>query len=257
MNCSPPPFPIESAEFPVMYKKLMQLIVPLARLVRLVRLVKSNVADDCCIKEVVALAEQLYQIDLDTVLHDLVSDFPGHMRTADESLARYFPDSIAFPTTSIFEAQMRYCFCRIIVIGLCKVLHARGLITLQQDISVMTEQELMCAKTVAMSVQYAGRIEHHIPIGSLMAMGPLQAAAGTWFRWQRDRDLGKVSNMGRPSYSEDDQARFMMDWCREKSNAMVESWNGPHMSHDMLKIQVDVLEGGPLEAWSGRRLFPL
>lgn len=240
-----------------MYKKLMQLIVPLARLVRLVRLVKSDVADAGCVNEAVALAEQLYQIDLDKVLCDLVGDVSGHVRTVDESLARYFPDSIAFPTTSIFEAQMRYCFCRIIVIGLCKVLHARGLFTVQQDLSIMTEQELMCAKTVAMSVQYAGRVEHHIPIGSLMAMGPLQAAAGAWFRWQRDRDRGAGSSMRHRSDAEDDQARFMMDWCRKKSNTMVKSWLGPQMSRDMVKIQVDVLEGGPLEAWSGRRLFPL
>ena len=235
----------------------MQLLVRMSRLVRLVREVQSNPMDSVAATETSILAEKLYQTDLLRAIHDLVAKSSKRVWTLDVGLAKYYPESLHFNTMCVFEALVRYCFCRIIVIGLCRVLMKRGLFNPVHGTSTLAEQEGECAGMIAMSVHYAEQLKDPVPMGAFLAIVPLQVAFGTWCRSERDSAGARNSDADVKESEYLDKAQFMMEWCRLKSNDMLQLWNGEQMSSDLLKAQVKILEGGALEDWKGQRLFPL
>jgi hypothetical protein len=230
-----------------LYKVTMQLIVRLPRLIRLVRNVRTEPFDTEAASKAVLLAEKLLQTDLHKIVTHLMNTCTSPVPTEEEDLARYFPESIQFRTVCLLEGIIRYCCCRIVVIGLCRKLVKQGLIAPIHGTSTLAEQEVHCAELIAMSSSWAGRLSTPIPMGAFMMIYPLHVSFGSWCRAERDdtdRDGGE-------------RARFMMEWCRKKSNGMLRLWDGEQMSSDMLKAQMSVLEGGSLHELSEQRVFPM
>jgi len=235
--------------FGVVQKVMMQLIVRIPRLIRLVRDVRRDPTNAEAAKEVSTLADKLYRSDLRVLIQGLVEQSTERVPTLDLGLAKYYPESIHFSTMCMMEALMRYSFCRIIILGCCRQLIERGLFNPVHGTSTLAEEEVESAGMIAMSLQHAEQHGNAIPIGPFVAMAPLQIAFGSWCRLERD--------LGQGGDEELERARFMMEWCRVRCNAILERWSGDQMSSEMLRAQVEILEGGPLDQWKARRLFPL
>jgi hypothetical protein len=247
LHVPPPEYAKECLMHRTLYKVAMQLIVRLPRLIRLVREVRTNPFDTDAALKAVALADKLLRTDLHKIVTHLMNICTTFGPTEEEDLAHYFPKSIRFRTVCLLEGIIRYCCCRIVVIGLCRKLVEQGLLAPIYGTSTLAEQEIHCAGMIAMSSSWAVRLATPIPMGAFMMIYPLHVAFGSWCRAERDdtdRDGGE-------------RARFMMEWCRKKSNVMLHVWDGEQMSSDMLKAQMSVLEGGSLQNWSERRVFPM
>lgn len=238
--------------FGVIQKVMMQMIVRIPRLIRLVREIRSG-GSIASAGEASVLADKLYRTDLRGVFQGLMAQSTERVPTLDMSLPKYFPESIHFSTMCMMEALIRYSYCRIVIIGLCRQLLKYELFTPVQSTSTLAEEELESAGMIAMSLQHAEQHGDAIPVGSFVSMVPLQIAFGSWCR------LGRDATQGVSGEKNDDaeKAQFMMEWCRVRSNGIVRRWGGEELSSEMLKAQVSILEGAPLETWKERRLFPL
>ncbi|KAF2828965.1 hypothetical protein CC86DRAFT_368116 [Ophiobolus disseminans] len=256
LQFSPPEYELEVPMFGVAQRVMMQLIVRIPRLIRLVRTIRRNSSNAEAAREVSNLADKLYWTDLRRVMENLMAQCTEHVPTLDSELAKYYPESIHFATMSMMEALIRYSYCRIIIIGLCRQLMELGLFAPTHGTSRLVEQEVESAGMIAMSLQHAEQHGDAIPIGSFVSMVPLQVAFGCWCRLQRGVEA-QHNGEGAEKSDKLERARFMMEWCRVKCNGMLKRWSGQQVSGEMLKIQVEVLEGGPLDIWKERRLFPL
>jgi hypothetical protein len=238
---------------------MMQVEVRIPRLIRLVREVEDNPANPDTASEASALASKLYETDVRKVILDLVTDSTKRVPTLDPGLQKYYPVSIYFDTMCMFEALMRYCFCRIIVLGLCRTLEKHGLFASKHGNFTLDEEDDESAGLVAMSTQYAEQLLEPVPMGPLISMLPLQVAFGSWRRL--GRDANKKSEYGKGCNGSEDWSKthFMMQWCRAKSDQMVDIWAGEHVADEGLDWQADVLEGlaRSLGACKNRRIFPL
>lgn len=229
---------------------MMQVEVRIPRLIRLVRGVEENPANPDTASEASALASKLYETDVRKVILDLLTSSTKRVPTLDPGLQKYYPVSIYFDTICTFEALMRYCFCRIIVLGLCRTLERHALFASKHSTFTMNEEDDESAGLVAMSIQYAEQLLEPVAMGPLISMLPLQVVFGSW------RRLGGDAT----KESEDSsKTHFMMQWCRAKSDQMVGIWAGEHVADEGLDWQADILEGlaGSLGACKNRRIFPL
>jgi hypothetical protein len=233
-----------------MQKVMMQLVVRIPRLVRLVREVWRNPANADAARAISLLADKLYRTDLRALIQSLLSQSTQRVQSLDPELAMHYPESIHFSTMGMMEALIRYSYCRIIIIGCCRQLMEGGLFNPVHGTSTLAEEELESAGMIAMSLQHADQHSNAIRVGPFVAMLPLQVAFGSWCRLER-------GVRGKTEDDERERAKSMMEWCRVSCNNILERWGGEQVSSDMLKIQVEVLEGGPLEKWKARRLFPL
>lgn len=233
----------------------MQQMVRIPRLTRLAREVRSDPYNIDLGMEALALAEKLYLSDLGTIVDGVVNSYSEWFPTLDEGLARYYPDSIEFSSLSVFETLIRYCFCRILILGLCRVLKEVVPFSPILDSASLAYEELRNASLIATSMQYAEKQKNPFPLGALLGILPLQVAFGTWWRVQRgdiDENTAEVDRSW-----EKERASFMKEWCREKSNGMLRIWNGHEKSTSRLEVQIAALEGGPLMEWMKRRITPL
>jgi hypothetical protein len=243
--------------FHTVYKSMMQLIVRIPRLVRLVRNVHGDPHNMYAAAEASALAESLYQNNLRHAIHSLVEKMVELVPISDERLAQYFPESLLFPTIGLMEALLRWCFFRILVIGLCTQLMELGLFSSSHSTSTLLEEEVESTGMIAMSAQFADLLREPIPMGEFLAIVPIQTSFSSWSRLERDRTDAHQGDDDPEASKELEKARFMMEWSREKSNDMLRLWDGKQMSTHMLECQLQVLEGGSPPGWKGRRVFPL
>jgi hypothetical protein len=238
---------------------MMQAEVRMPRLIRLVREIEENPDHSHAASEASVLADKLYKTNLRKIILDLVTSSTKRNSTLDPGLHRYYPVSMDFDTICVFEALMRFCFCRIIVLGLCRTLEKHGLFTSERGTFTLAEEDLESAGLVAMSVQYAEQLLEPVPMGPLLSMLPLQVAFGSWRRLGRDaKEVSDHETDWRES-EDSSKAHFMMQWCRAKSDQMISIWAGEPMVDGALDRQADVLEGlgGSLGACASRRIFPL
>jgi hypothetical protein len=230
--------------FHAVYKSMMQLIVRIPRLVRLVHNVHGDPHNMYAAAKASALAESLYQNNLRHAVHGLVEKLMELVPTSDERLAQYFSESLLFPTICLMEALLRCCFCRILVIGLCRQLMELGLFSSSHSNSTLLEEEVESAGIIAMSAQFGSLLREPIPMGAFLAIVPIQTSFGSWSRLERDRADAHQGDDDSEASKELEKARFMMEWSRKKSNEMLRLWDGKQMSTDMLECQLQVLEGG-------------
>jgi hypothetical protein len=253
LHFPPPEYEHEAPMFAVVQKAMMQLIVRIPRLLKLVREIRRNPTDFTVNNEASDLAHRLYCTNLSGPMATLISQSAERVPTEDSELAKYYPQSLQFSTMCMMEALIRYHFCRIIVIGLCRQLKIYGLFPITNKATTLEDEEVESAGMIVMSMQHAHRHGHAIPMGSLLTMVPLQIACGSWYRRgqllmaRADMDVGN---------EEVAKARFMTEWCRVRCNDILERWSGQPMSSDMVKAQVEVLEGGALENWKARKGLP-
>jgi hypothetical protein len=242
--------------FGVIQKVMMQLLVRIPRLIRLVRMIRHECANADMAREALVLADKLYRTDLRGVMQGLLAQATERVPTRNLGLVTYYPESIHFSTLCMMEALLRYSFCRIVIIGLCRQLFEYGIFIPIYSTSTLAEEEIESASMIAMSLQHAEQHGDAIPMGPFVSMVPLQIAFGSWCRLERDL-IGVTQDTDTEGNEELEKARFMMEWCRVQSNVIVKRWGGQQMSSDMLKAQVGVLEGAPLDNWTERRVFPL
>jgi hypothetical protein len=230
----------------------MQIMVRIPRLVRLVREARADPYDFNAAAEAASLAEELYQTDLQPVVDNLMAKYSELIPTRDLALATYFPESTHFIGKTLFVALMRYCSCRIIVIGLCRRLVENGLLLPVQSTSTLEEQEYDCAGKIAMAFQYAEELRYPLPMGAYLMMMPMQVAFGSWYRMEQDAE--RALDMEAEDSADMRRARYMMNWCKTKGNGMVEAWECEPMSSEMLKARMRIMEGGTLPNDRQKRL---
>lgn len=246
LHCPAPEYGHDTPIYQVVYGGIMRIMVRIPRLVRLVREVRADPYDFNAAAKAASLAEELHQTDLQPLIDDLMFEYCEKVPTRDPALAAYFSESIHFLSKTVFVAMLRYCACRIIVIGLCRQLVETGLLLPVQSTSTLEEQERDCAGKVAMAFQYAEELRYPLPMGAYMMMVPMRVAFGSWFRMERDAE--RVFDVDSEDSAALTKARFMMDWCKTKGNDLVETWECEPMSSDMLKAQMKIMEGGALQS---------
>lgn len=248
------PPPVLSTECPVYstaYKVIMQQIVRIPRLIRLVRELRQDPNNVQKGVDAIALAEKLYLTRIDKIIDGAVHNYADRVPTRNIELGVYYPESFNFATVSVFETLTRYCYCRILIIGLCRTICSILPISAVLNAAPLQLEELHMAELIAMSTQYAEGLFDPFPLGALLIILPLQVAFGAWWRAQRDKDLLGESD------PEMEKVCFMKEWCKIKSNEMLLVWNGMQLESTMLEIQAGALEGGAIMDWMRRKITPL
>lgn len=246
---STPPDSVEGPYSAAACRAGIQLIIRLPKLIRLVRELRATPNDTKKIQDATTLAEELFMTRLEPIIDGETPDYGHWVPTEGPELANYYPESMAFHRVNGFETVTRYCYCRILVIGLCRALREMFSFSPDLDNAELDVEEIRSASMLVMSVQYAEKLVNPFPLGSLLMILPLQVAFGAWWRAIRDgadRDDG-----------ENHKARYMGEWCKEKSNEMLNIWKGQEMSTSKLEEQTGAMEGGPLMSWMTREIVPL
>lgn len=228
---------------------VIQLLIRLPRLIRLVRELRETSNDTQKIQDATALAEELFMTRIEPFINGETPDYCYWVPTEEPGLANHYPESMDFHKISGFEMVTRYSYCRILVIGLCRALREMFSFSLDLDNVELDVEEIHSASMLVMSAQYAEKLVNPFPLGSLLMILPLQVAFGAWWRAIRD-DAGRDDE-------EHHKARYMREWCKEKSNEMLNIWKGREMSTSKLEEQTRAMEGGPLMSWMTREIVPL
>ncbi|KAH7116155.1 hypothetical protein B0J11DRAFT_584189 [Dendryphion nanum] len=228
----------ETPEFTVLHRVITDQMIRIPKLVRLVRELRCDTYNINVGMTATALAEELFSGGVDTIVEDIIQQYVRWIPTKDADLQQFFPESMSFPAASVFESIMRYCYCRIVLIGVCHILREVFPFSLILDQAALGDNELRLASIMAESAQYAEQLVDPLPLGPMLLIQPLQIAFGAWWRTERDT---------RDSTPEQDH-RFssMKEWCKRKSNDLLRDCGEPEMSTRSLELRTAALEGGSM-----------
>ena len=204
--------------------------IQLPRLIMLVRQVRENPLDWDVGNAAVALAEHLYCSYSNIITPRVDTAFSSGrvswVRTVEEGIARYLPESLSFQWFNDFEAIVRYCFVRVLVLNLCKVLRSILPFSPILDAADLEEEQERCTMLIVASVQYA-ETQDPVSMGALIIQLPMQVAYGAWWK---TRDCTEPSTTW-----ETEKAVFMEHWSYEKTNAFIKVLNGDPISESKLQ----------------------
>ncbi|PSN61728.1 hypothetical protein BS50DRAFT_144924 [Corynespora cassiicola Philippines] len=221
----------------------MRMMIRIPRLIRLTRSLREDPTDMSVGINALLLAEELYQCQVDQMTQGVLCRHARHVPTMDGELVKHFPTSVGFTSFKVFEGLLRYCYCRVFVMGLCRALirvFPCSQILIEAD---LVKEDLSSASSIVMAIQFAEKLQNPWPWGPMLTILPLQAAYGSWHRASKD-----AATFG----WERGRACHMMEWCRAKSNEILGKWRGRAMQASELDALVASWEGGPIVSWMQR-----
>ena len=235
------------------WSTIMKVGIRFARFVRMTRHARHFPEDVAARAEALALATELYALDLDTWIEELQdAGLLKTTRTCDTRLRAMVDDSFCFPSFRVLSILVQYWELRIMICGCIQTLLSLPDSPSPSPIYLQHVEisDLQSATNLIMSFDHLHKIARKCPAVELRSIFPMEMAFGAWFRLELREGLKAIRDGDLEAEGTAKYARGMQIQCLELQNCWKRDWNtGGRLDFRSMQWLTNAFSGGDIHPY--------